>query len=165
MYEIVNVGSPPPPGALVAVASGVDLAVAVIVSNVMRHGCGGSVVVGCGYGDWKAVTFPYTVTSCVTVDALGAKLKEVVIEQYDTHMLPIKSCVVLGWHPVSVVDVELEMAREDVVESILELVEVVAERVVEAVVEFLAEVVENDEIVDDELVGDEVFDEVMDEDR
>jgi hypothetical protein len=132
---------------------GSAVAVAVIVSIKMMHGCGGSVVCSgaCSIGG-KDVEFPYTVTSCVTVSVvLGAKLKEVIVAQYDTHMLPVMSCVVLGWHPVGVVDVELEVARDDVVESELEfLVEVVVERVVEVVVEFLAEVIENVEVVDEE---------------
>jgi hypothetical protein len=138
----------------------VNSGVAVIVSDRLRHGCNGSEDVDCGYiwVGWKAVAFPYTVTTCVVVDTLN--LKEVAVAQYDTQLLPVVSSRVFGWHRVSVVDVELEVARQDVVEGVVELVvKVIVELVVKVVLEFLAEVVENGDVIDDEIFDKEVVDE------
>jgi hypothetical protein len=60
---------------------------------VLKHGCGGSVIVDSGaWVYWKEVEFPNKVTNCVTVSVvLGANAKEVANAQYDTHMLPVSS--------------------------------------------------------------------------
>ncbi len=81
-------------------------------------------------------------------------------------LLLLKSNVVIGWHPVCVVNIELEDVMGVVAGSSLELdVEVMmryeSEGVVDVVLEFAPELIENEE-VDDE-VDEEVDEEVVDE--